>query len=147
MLFNMSHSMTKPTKWPLRPAKTQVSLGIHLVWSESSVCTQWVAKDKLSSCGQRRLIRLSRCIGWSEFSLGTHIVLLVLSCWGSYIHTDLEDGIMSLGWADFIRSHETWASSVIRWYQLIQETWYRPSDQVPTVIMFLLYIFFCLFFT
>ena len=37
--------MTKPTKWLVRPAKTQISLDIHLVWSESSLCTQWVAKD------------------------------------------------------------------------------------------------------
>ena len=29
----------------VRPAKTQISLGIHPVWSESSLCTQWVAKD------------------------------------------------------------------------------------------------------
>ena len=35
----------KPTKWPVRPAKPQISLGIRTVWSESSLCTQWVAKD------------------------------------------------------------------------------------------------------
>ena len=29
----------------MRPAKTQISLGIHPVWSESSLCAQWVAKD------------------------------------------------------------------------------------------------------
>ena len=29
----------------VRPAKTQISLNIHPVWSESSLCTQWVAKD------------------------------------------------------------------------------------------------------
>ena len=38
----MSHLMTKPTKWHVRPAKTQISLG---GWSESSQCAQWVAKD------------------------------------------------------------------------------------------------------
>ena len=37
--------MTKPTKWPVRPAKTQISLGIRPVWSEYSLCAQWVAKD------------------------------------------------------------------------------------------------------
>ena len=26
-------------------AKTQISLGIHPVWSESSLCTQWIVKD------------------------------------------------------------------------------------------------------
>ena len=28
------------------PAKTQISLGIPLVWSESSLSAQWVAKDR-----------------------------------------------------------------------------------------------------
>ena len=37
--------MTKQTKWPVCPAMTQISLGIHPVWSESSLCAQWVAKD------------------------------------------------------------------------------------------------------
>ena len=27
------------------PAKTQISLGIRPVWSEPSLCAQWVAKD------------------------------------------------------------------------------------------------------
>ena len=30
--------MTKPTKWPVRPAKTQISLGIRPVWSVFAVC-------------------------------------------------------------------------------------------------------------
>ena len=29
----------------MRPSKTQISLGICSVWSESSLCAQWVAKD------------------------------------------------------------------------------------------------------
>ena len=29
--------MTNPTKWPVRPAKTQISLGICPIWSESSL--------------------------------------------------------------------------------------------------------------
>ena len=35
----------KTNKMTLRPAKTQISLGIRPVWSESSLCAQWVAKD------------------------------------------------------------------------------------------------------
>ena len=35
----------KSAKWHVYPAKTQISLGIHPVWSESSLCAQWVAKD------------------------------------------------------------------------------------------------------
>ena len=41
----MSPSMTKPINWFVGPAKTQVSLGIRPVWSESSLSAQWVAKD------------------------------------------------------------------------------------------------------
>ena len=44
---NMSHLMTKPTKWYVCPAKTQISLGIRPVWSESSLCAQWVAEDPM----------------------------------------------------------------------------------------------------
>ena len=32
-------------KWNVRSAKTQISLGIRPVWSESSLCAHWVAKD------------------------------------------------------------------------------------------------------
>ena len=35
---HMGHSTTKPTIWHVRQAKTQISLGIRLVWSESSLC-------------------------------------------------------------------------------------------------------------
>ena len=34
----LNRLMTKPTKWPVRPAKTQINLGIHLVWWETSLC-------------------------------------------------------------------------------------------------------------
>ena len=35
----------KTNKVTVRPAMTQISLGIRPVWSDSSLCTQWVAKD------------------------------------------------------------------------------------------------------
>ena len=38
-------SHDKTNKMTVRPAKTPISLGIHPVWSESSLCTLWVAKD------------------------------------------------------------------------------------------------------
>ena len=43
--WDLCRDMTKPTKMAVHPAKTQISLGIRLVWSESSLCAQWVAKD------------------------------------------------------------------------------------------------------
>ena len=41
----MSRLMTKTNKMTVRQAKTQISLGIRPVWSESSLCPQWVAKN------------------------------------------------------------------------------------------------------
>ena len=35
--LDLSHLVTKPTKGHVRPAKTQISLGIHKIWSESSL--------------------------------------------------------------------------------------------------------------
>ena len=38
--------MTVPTKWPVHPVKTQISLGIRPVWSVFSLYAGWVAKDQ-----------------------------------------------------------------------------------------------------
>ena len=52
--LKLSCLMTKPTKWHVHPAKTQISLGIHPVWSESllsawrklgSLATHWVHSE------------------------------------------------------------------------------------------------------
>ena len=45
LCWYLNRLMTKPTKWHVRPAKTQISLGIRPVWSESSLCAQCIAKD------------------------------------------------------------------------------------------------------
>ena len=37
----------KTNKMSVHPAKVQISLGIRPVWSESSLCAQWVAKDPI----------------------------------------------------------------------------------------------------
>ena len=59
----------------VRPAKTQISLGIRPVWSESSLCAQWISKDpRFFMQTAKALIRLGGCPGWSESSLGAH-------CW------------------------------------------------------------------
>ena len=80
----MSRLMTKPTKW-LRPAKTQISLGICPVWSESSLCAQWVAKDPsflhVDSEDSDQTGRMPRLI-W--VFTGRTVILLVLSWGGSY---------------------------------------------------------------
>ena len=79
----MSHHMTKPTKWHMHPAKTQISLGICPVWSVFAVGVKkyWVLSYPMSA--QRSL--------WSDWEdaqadlslLGAQVSLLVLSCCGS----------------------------------------------------------------
>ena len=87
VFFKMSCLMTKPTKWHMRPAKTQISLGIHPVWSESSLCAQWVAKDPSflhsDSKVSEQTGRMPRLI-W--VFAGRTLILLVLSCCGSNLH-------------------------------------------------------------
>ena len=84
MLIELSHLMTKPTKWHVRPVKTQISLGICPVWSESSQCAQWVAKDPMFLYADSEdSDQTGRMPGWSESSLGAHAILLVLSWGGS----------------------------------------------------------------
>ena len=52
---NLSQHMTKPTKWPVRSAKSQISLGI---WSAVHSMGSW--GSNVSSCGQWRL--------WSDWA-------------------------------------------------------------------------------
>ena len=78
--------MTKPTKWHLRPAKTQISLGISPVWSESSLsvwrklgslATHWVHSEDSDQTGwMPRLI-------W--VFAGRTLTLLVLLRGGSFL--------------------------------------------------------------
>ena len=77
--FLVRQSMTKQTKWPVRPAKTMISLGIRPVWSVFTVrfkCTffRWTAKT---------LIRLGGWPCWSGSLLDSLVILLILSCSGS----------------------------------------------------------------
>ena len=77
-LLYLSRLMTKPTKWPVRPTKTQIILGILPVWSESSLCTQWVAKDPSFLRADREDCRMPRLI---RVFAGRTAILLVWS-WG-----------------------------------------------------------------
>ena len=74
-----SQRMTKSTKWHVRTAKTQISLGIRPGWSESSLSAPWVAKDPDFLHADSE--------DWSDWvyaqsdmtSLGAHAILLVMS--------------------------------------------------------------------
>ena len=73
-IWRKSHSMTKPTKWPMRPAKTQIRLGIHPLWSVFAVRIKKSWDFSYSMSGQQRLFRLGGCTGWSESSLSAQEV-------------------------------------------------------------------------
>ena len=76
----------KTNKMSVRPAKTQTSLGIHPVWSESLLCTKWVAKDPRFLHVDSEDIDQT---GWMPRLIwvfaGRTVTLLVLSCCGSYL--------------------------------------------------------------
>ena len=77
----------KTNKISVRPAKTQISLGIRPVWSESSLCAQWIAKDTsflhADSEDSGQTGRMPRLI-W--VFAGCTVTLLVLSCRGLYFY-------------------------------------------------------------
>ena len=84
----LSHRVTKPTKWHVPSVKTQISLGIRPVWSESSLSAQWVAKDPSfphadsedsDQTGHRHMPRLIWVLA------GRTATLLVLSRGGSNV--------------------------------------------------------------
>ena len=80
----LSRSTIKPTKWPVRPAKTHISLGIGPVWSEPSL-SAW---RNIGSLSTQMSAQRSLWSNWAdvqaESSLGAQITLFVLSC--SFVH-------------------------------------------------------------
>ena len=82
-VFEPPHDKTN--KVPVRSAKTQISLGIRPVWSESSLCAQWVAKDPnflhTDSEESDKTGRMPRLI-W--VFAGRTVIVLVLSQGGSF---------------------------------------------------------------
>ena len=84
LVFEPRHDKTN--KMSVRPARTQISLGIRPVWSESSLCAQWVANDPrflhADSEDSDQTGRMPRLI-W--VFAGRTVILLVLSCRGSLI--------------------------------------------------------------
>ena len=77
----------KTNKMSVRPAKIQINLGIRQIWSESSLCAQWIAKDHsflhADSEDSDQTGRMPRLI--CVFA-GRTLTLLVLSCRGSNEH-------------------------------------------------------------
>ena len=94
--LEMSHSMTKSAKWPVRPVKTQISLGICPVWivfEETAKTDQtrrlslhWVQRSFCWFCHEMALIfsgKLSMWLGVCTSSSGTTLleaIAMAISC-------------------------------------------------------------------
>ena len=100
----MSRRMTKPTKRHVRPVKTQISIGIRPVWSESplsawiklgSTATHWEHSEDTDQTG-----RIPRLI-W--VFAGRTVILLVLSWSGSNKYSGSSHIIKPSLWFTFVR--------------------------------------------
>ena len=67
-------------KWHVRPAKTQINLGIRPVWSESLLCAQRVAKEPADSEDSDQTGRMPRLI-WVFAGRTYHLLVLVAKLW------------------------------------------------------------------
>ena len=75
----------KINKVTVRPANTQISLGIRPVWSESSLCSQWVAKHpSFLHAGSEDSDQTGRMPRLTWVFAGRTATLLVLSWGGSF---------------------------------------------------------------
>ena len=74
------------TNWmSVRPAKSPISLGFRPVWSESSLCAQWVAEDPMFlHADNEDFDQTGRMPGLIWVVVGRTLILLVLSCRGSF---------------------------------------------------------------
>ena len=73
----------KTNKITVRPAKTQTSLGILPVWSESSQCAQWVAKDPgFLHANSEDSDRTGRMPSEDSDKMGGRTVILLVLSWG-----------------------------------------------------------------
>ena len=76
----------KTNKMAVCPTKTQISLGIRPVWSESSLCAPWVAKDpSFLHANSEDPDQTGQMPSVIWVSAGRTATLLVLSWGGSFI--------------------------------------------------------------
>ena len=93
--YTMRHALSQNSYEPQHDKTNKMACAPNEDWTawasaqsdQSSLCAHWVAKDpRFLHADSQTLIRLGRSIRpvWSESSLGAQIILLVLSCYGSY---------------------------------------------------------------
>ena len=77
---------------------TQISLGIRPVWSESSLCAQWVVKGpRFLHADSENSAQTGRTAILLVFA-GRTAILLVLSCRGSFIYARYGPRLRSFPW-------------------------------------------------
>ena len=86
----------------VRPAKTQISLGIHPVWSESSLCAQRLAKDPSFFHADSEDFTFAQMPRLIWVLAGRTLILLVLSCRGSLIELGVQ-----IDWAEVCPTNGT----------------------------------------
>ena len=101
----------------MRPAKTQISLGIHPVWLRVFTVRRkkaWVLSYPLNA--QQKLIRLGGYPGWSKSLLGAHAILLVFVMrWLTlaYFFRNIETGHIAQELWECVRPIQYWGKNSI----------------------------------
>ena len=121
----------------MRPAKTQVSLGICPVWSESSLCAQWVAKDpSFLHVGREDSDQTGQMPRLIWVFVGRTVTLLVLSCGGSYLLTS--DSNMTIRFSFINHVHHflrTWDKTFRRTLKYIFKIFENMHKNIPNSLL------------
>ena len=115
----MSRRMTEPTKWPVRPAKTQISLGICSVWSEPSLFA-WRRFGSLATHKAHR--EDSDQIGWMP-RLNWVFAGRTLFCW--FCHAAAQ--MASLYYLDFLQASFYWDNVLLVWKKTLKYYYWGSS--------------------
>ena len=133
-LRHLSHFMTKPNKWYVRPMKTRINQPGH----PPSLIRVFANRMKKAWSAQQRLIRLGGCPGWSESLLGAQSF-----CWFCHEAAHLLSAIlyvMLLCLCTYMmifmnEKHKMWVSLTYGLYlNLLIWIWARPWGNVSYVI-------------
>ena len=137
----------KTNKVTVRTAKTQISLGIRPVWSESLLCAQWVAKNASFLHADSED---SDQTGWMPRLIwvfaGRTVILLVLS-WGgsnfvSCMNGDTHSNSMNVSFILFIYFFCcTFRIVELIWILRMFAFHSRVSDYIPMSFFFFLSVF------
>ena len=126
-MSNMSRLVTKPTKWSVRPVKTQISLGISAQSDQSLRCVlnEWLGTQAFFMRTAKTLIRLGGCPGWSESSLGAQSF-----CW--FCHEAAQ-----LLWNVFVGNYRNAHDVLFSMYQELKQQKIKIPTEMSTNLMIL----------